>query len=221
MKTQIKILLISGAVIIALAAVFHKPLLTRAGAFLIHQDPIEPADAVLVLGGGRAERITQGIELYKKKYGKMLVITGQWVSSPVLRRDNWALRAKQFAVTRLGFPENKIILILEPTSTYYDAVLSKAECRKRGYKSIVVTSEPYHTLRAYLIFRHVYRGSGIKVMIYPVQKSWYRADNWWKSPPGAESWYRADYWWTTRPGAWKTAEEYFKLAYYLLRGRIL
>ena len=180
-------------------------ILAKAGPFLIYQDKIEPADAILVLGGGRVERIAQGIELYKNKYGPLLMFTGEWNESRLLNRNNWALMAQYIAVSHYKFPKNKIILILNPRSTYDDAVQSKAVCIQRNFKSLIVTSEPFHTRRAYLTFKKVYRDSGIHVMFYPVQNSWYTSKNWWKSLHGLE----------------KTGEEYVKLAYYLCLGRLI
>ncbi|MFH1368093.1 MAG: YdcF family protein [Elusimicrobiota bacterium] len=198
MKKNVKILIAFSAGILALFTVFHKPLLTRAGAFLIHQDAIEPADAVLVLGGGLDERIFQGLELYNGKYGRKLIFTGQF--SP-WHNYNWAIAAGQLAAER-GVPKKDIILIVMPKSTHDDAVLSKEACERNHIRSIIVTSEPFHTKRAYHSFRKVYEGSGIKVMFYPVQNSWYKKDTWWKSKKGIR----------------QTAAEYLKLAYYMFKG---
>lgn len=198
MNTKLKISIISGAVLLVLFIAFHGPLLTKAGSFLIYQDAIEPADAVLVLGGGKKERAEQGIALYKAGYARAMMFTGQ--TSP-WGGTNWAEVASKYA-QKNGVPEKNIILITRPKSTRDDALLSKEECLKHNFKSLIVTSEPYHTKRAYHVFRRAYDGSGIKVMLYPVQDSWYRKDGWWKS----------------KSGVLHTCQEYAKMVYYSLRG---
>jgi uncharacterized SAM-binding protein YcdF (DUF218 family) len=83
-------------------------------------------------------------------------------------------------------------------------VLTRDACKKNDFKSMIVVTEPYHTRRSYYTFRKVFKGSGIRVMLYPVQNSWYKVDDWWK----------------TRSGFRLTGEEYVKLVYYLIRGYI-
>jgi len=195
----------TAVLLLLLLVVFHSFWLTRIGSFLIYQDKIEPADAVLVLGGGGMQRVAQGIDLCQKKYGDRLMFTGEWDTSPLFKHNNWAYMAQYIAVSRYRFPRNKIILILNPKSTYDDALQSKAVCLQNNFKSIIVTSDPYHTRRAYLTFTKVYRGSGVKMMFYPVQNSWYTSENWWKSKRCLD----------------KTCEEYAKLAYYLFCGRLI
>src|SRR3989337_252185 len=55
--------------LIALAVVlvvFHRPLLNAAGRYLIVADPLEKADVIVVLSGGRRdERVRQAADLYR------------------------------------------------------------------------------------------------------------------------------------------------------------
>lgn len=203
MKKSIKYLLIILFLIILQFPLFYRFWLTQAGGWLIHQDKIEKADAILVLGGGRGERVLQGAALYREKYADLIMITGEFeqiMSGPVY---HWAVQGQKLAGNR-GVPKNKVLPILDSKSTRDDATLSLAECRKRNFKSLIVVSEPYHTKRAFYIFKKVYKGSGIKVMIYPVQDSWYKRDTWWYSEYGLMA----------------TTDEYIKFVYYQLKGFI-
>lgn len=203
MKRPIKYLLIIVCLIILQFPLFYRFWLTQTGGWLIHQDKIEKADAILVLGGGRGERVLQGAKLYREKYADQIMMTGEFqqvLYGPVY---HWALQGQKLAVSR-GVPENKIIPILDSMSTHDDATLSLAECRKRHFKSLIVVSEPFHTKRAFYAFKKVYKNSGVKVMIYPVQDSWYKRDTWWDSEYGLMA----------------TTDEYIKFVYYQLKGYI-
>jgi uncharacterized SAM-binding protein YcdF (DUF218 family) len=184
--------------------VFRSFWLTRVGSFLIYQDTIAPADAILVLGGGRRERVVQGLELWKKHYGSCLLFTGEWDEQVFTDPTHWALEAQKLAVS-YGVTKDNIIPILDSQSTRDDATLSKEVCFKRHFRSLIVVSEPYHTERAHFVFEKVYKNSGIKIMIYPVQNSWYKRNTWWKS----------------KGGFWDTNIEYQKFVYYLLKGYLL
>jgi len=175
--------------------------LTQVGSFLIYQDRIAPADAILVLGGGEKERVQQGIELAKKQYGGWIMFTGEYLEPIFAENTHWALEAQKLAIYN-GIKKDKTIPILGSTSTLDDAVLSKNICVEKHFKSLIVVSEPFHTKRAHFIFSKVYKNSGIKIMMYPVQNSWYKRDTWWKS----------------KAGFWDTNIEYQKMFYYLLKG---
>lgn len=203
MKKTIKYLLIILCVIILQFPLFYKFWLTQAGGWLIHQDRIEKGDAILVLGGGRSERVLQGAELFREKYADMIMLTGEFeqiMSGPIY---HWALQGRKLANSR-GVPWDRIIPILDSMSTHDDAALSLAECQKRHFKSLIVVSEPYHTQRAYYVFKKAYKSSGIKVIVYPVQHSWYSRDTWWYSENGLLA----------------TTNEYIKFVYYQLKGYI-
>jgi uncharacterized SAM-binding protein YcdF (DUF218 family) len=178
--------------------------LVQMGSFLIYQDRIEPADAIIVLGGGPKERVTQGIELAKNKYGDWMMFTGEDIDPLFGAHSHWALEAQKLAVFN-GIPKDKTIPITNSTSTRDDATLSKAICLEKHFRSLIVVSEPYHTRRAHYVFNKVYKETGIKIMVYPVQHSRYKRDGWWKY----------------KQGYWDTNTEYQKMLYYLLKGYLI
>jgi uncharacterized SAM-binding protein YcdF (DUF218 family) len=203
MKKRSKLILIVILLLIIQFPVFYKFWLERMSSFLVYQDKLEQADCILALGGGRGERILQGIALYKQKYAPKMMITGEFYQilyGPVF---HWAAQGQKLAVSR-GVPEDNVIVVMNSMSTHDDATLSLAECRKRNFHSLIVVSEPFHTRRAYYTFKKVYKGSGIKVIIYPDQDSWYKINDWWYSEEGLMA----------------TTDEYIKLTYYRLKGYI-
>ena len=51
------------------------PLLTRVGELLYYEDPLEPADAIVVLGGGRLDRVVEAADLFAAGYAPTVVLT--------------------------------------------------------------------------------------------------------------------------------------------------
>ena len=203
MKKTKKVLLLIIFILIIQFPVFHKFWLGQMGGWLIYQDNLATADCILVLGGGRGERVLQGVELYQKKYAPKIMMTGEFEQVMFGPTYHWALQGQKLAVSR-GVPKNDVIPILTSMSTRDDATLSKTECLKHNYRSLIVVSEPFHTKRAYYTFKKAFKGSGIKIMIYPVQDSWWTRDNWYQSEKGLLA----------------GEEEYMKFAYYILKGYI-
>jgi uncharacterized SAM-binding protein YcdF (DUF218 family) len=183
---------------------FRGAWLKHVADYLIYQDNIVPAEAVLVLGGGKQERVEQAVALYHAKFAGTVLLTGMYMGhgwkKPI---THWAVEGKALAESA-GVPPGRAIPIFGSRSTFEDATLSRAYCLQHNIRSLIVVSEPYHTKRARLVFDKVYKGSGISVMLHPVHNSWYQADSWWK----------------TRAGASLTGMEYVKLFYYLLKGQI-
>jgi uncharacterized SAM-binding protein YcdF (DUF218 family) len=192
--------------ILALAQffVFRGFWLTQLGSLLIYQDKITPADAIFVLGGGKKERVVQGIDLYKKQFGGWMLFTGEPLEPLYGPPTHWAFEAQKLAVSE-GIPMDRTIPITNSYSTFDDATLSRGVCLNKHFKSLIVVSEPYHTRRSHYVFNKVFRNSGIKVMIYPVQKSWFKKDRWWKS----------------KEGFWAVNIESQKFIYYLFKGLII
>jgi uncharacterized SAM-binding protein YcdF (DUF218 family) len=52
------------------------------------------------------------------------------------------------------------------------------------FSNLIVVTDPYHTFRTRLIFRSVFRGSGIKVMVHPISGHWYDSATWFLTPSG-------------------------------------
>src|SRR6185369_12517092 len=58
------------------------------GCFLQHDDPLQKADAILMLGGARAERCLEAYELYKAGYAPVIVLSpGRLEDAELLLRD--------------------------------------------------------------------------------------------------------------------------------------
>ena len=51
------------------------PLLTRVGGLLYHEDPLGPADAIAVLGGGGLDRTVEAADLFAAGYAPIVVLT--------------------------------------------------------------------------------------------------------------------------------------------------
>ncbi len=181
----------------------YKFWLIQIGKYLVFQTALKPADVIVVLGGGEKERAYQGIKLFKEKYAKKIIFTGEKLDVPFLEEVHWAQLAKKEAVLN-GIEEKDIIIVLESHSTYDDALLIKKIVKKYEFKSLIIVTEPYHIKRAFFVFKKRFKKSAVNLMFYPVQDSWFSANNWWFSEKGLV----------------RVNNEYIKFIYYLCKGYI-
>jgi uncharacterized SAM-binding protein YcdF (DUF218 family) len=192
-------LLASIPLVLAILFLAHGLWLPLAGRFLVVADPLQPADAVVPLGGGGVGRVAQAAALLDEGYATWLVATNAEIDLPGIRSSHSDL-IRQEAQWQ-GVPPERILVapgVVE--TTYEEALAVRALAQEQGWRSLLVVTDPYHTRRARLTFRAVLRGTGTTVAVRPVENAQYDPEAWWQSVDGLR----------------ETWTEYAKLALYLL-----
>jgi len=186
--------------ILALAAVEF--VLTALGAVLIIADPIQTADAAVVLSGGGLGRLEEASKLYGEKYINWVILTETGESSPEFGLYS---EIDRIEAVRLGVPPRQIIITeqnVKDTSDEAKAVRDIMEAR--GFSSVLVITDPFHSLRTRLLFREIFKDSSVNFFIRPVRSHWYRSSTWWTSQAGWEA----------------TWNEYVRIFYYLAKKQL-
>lgn len=152
--------------------------LPLVGAFLIVSDPLHPADAIIPLGGN-PERVPYAAQLFRAGYAPAFVAFDLG-RPPLFPCYADPIEIKCIALQE-GVPSENIYLTGEVvTSTYTEARAVRELAEAQGWRSIIVVTSSTHTRRARIIFRHVFRGSGIELSVQPVANDRYDPDNWWQ-----------------------------------------
>lgn len=153
----------------------------QMGNYLVVRDELKPADAVAVLSGGGPERVEYASLLITKKYGKKLIFTETGEDNPLGSGTVSDVMSKQ--ATEEGVRRSKQYFAgddVESTKDEAKAVLKLA--KERGWESVIVVTDTFHSRRTRVIFTDVFKGSGIVVRINPVDVDdyWYDPSAWWK-----------------------------------------
>ncbi len=159
-------------------------LLEGYARWLVVQDPVVKSDALVVLSGGDGERLFAAIELYKQgKAGSMLVVGPDVPLLKIYTGEDSLTQgeAKRRIAIRRGIPPESIFLSLGATSTWDEARTALKECHARGWNSIVIVTDPFHTRRARATFRKVFHDSSVAVRTYhlPIGRSSQNPVGWW------------------------------------------
>jgi uncharacterized SAM-binding protein YcdF (DUF218 family) len=167
------------------AAVYtvRQPLLRMVGRLWVVSDPIEHADAILVIGddnftGDRAERAA---ELYRAGWAPVVVASGRMLRpyagiAELMDRDLENHGVPATAVIR--FPHNA------PDTVEEAKALSGFVSDKHWRRVLLVTSS-YHTRRARYIYRKVLPMS-VSLDVVSAPDSGFDLDSWWQSRKAAE-----------------------------------
>ena len=119
------------------------------GRFLVASDPLRPVDALVVLGGGGRHRIHEGARLALAGVAPWLVVTNTRVSWPGVRASYAELMAQE--AQWQGVPAQRTPGVHAPglvTTTVEEAHAVRALAAARGWRSLLVVTDPWHTRRA-------------------------------------------------------------------------
>jgi uncharacterized SAM-binding protein YcdF (DUF218 family) len=135
-------------------------------------------DAVIILGGFMstdktnnsysfgegADRLTEGLILYKKGLVKKIILSGG--SGSLVDDTRESVLAKAFLVDNCGVPDSVVLIDTASRNTYENAVESKKIMKAANLKTAVIITSAWHMRRALGCFEI----EGIKVDIHPTDR---------------------------------------------------
>lgn len=180
-----------------LAAAFF---FSAAGIFLIKKDPLKSSEAIVILSGGGNERLEKGASLVNDGIAKRIILTdtdeidenGVSVSTANMNK----------LASQYGLSKTRIIVTRRTsTNTYEEAQAVLSLMQQREWKNLIVVTDSFHSRRTSMIFNHVFKSSGIRLSVQPVDVEGY--------------WYHPFYWWRDADSFQATILEYLKIVYFL------
>ncbi len=181
-------------------------ILAYAGRFLVVDDPLRPAEAIVVLSGSIPDRILEAVDLYHAGMAPRLILTKE---GPLPGIE--ALRAKGAnlpehhelnisVAEQLGVPAQAITLITTPAwSTLTEAHAIVDYLKEQRLRSVILVTSKAHTRRARLTYAALAKAD-TEILV--------RASRYDPFDP--------DTWWQRRPFIRRVVIEYLKLLNYLL-----
>lgn len=172
-------------VVVGLAIYLAAPAILDAyGRWLIRTDPPSRADVAIVLGGGEGERLGAAVRIWREgRVGGLLIVDPGIPLLPVYTgEDSLTMgEVKRRIAIRRGVPEERVLMLRGPMSTYDEAVASRPLLEARGVRRAIVVTSPFHSRRAGATFRRVFRGSSVAVSLetMPLSVSQDRPARWW------------------------------------------
>jgi uncharacterized SAM-binding protein YcdF (DUF218 family) len=173
------LLLLAGILFLLFLA--RDPLLRLAGNWWIVQDPIEHADAIVVLGDDNygGERAARAAELFRAGWAPQVVASGR-----MMRTYAGVAELIQHDLQSDGVPTAAVIRFDQHAdSTRTEAEALRGLAAQRHWRRILVVTSNYHTRRARYIFRKVFP-SDVSIEVASAPDSEYNPDRWWHTRSG-------------------------------------
>jgi uncharacterized SAM-binding protein YcdF (DUF218 family) len=167
-------------ILIVLAFVFP-----RAGAWLVVADPLEKADAIIVLGGTMYERQLESIDLLNEGWAPRIYLFREIADAgeaELIRRGIPYLRPIDVqidAMLKLGVPREVIHILDSANSTAEESVFVRQLVEREKFSRVIIVTSKQHTRRARMVMRRRLDGSGAQLIMRPSRYDESPVDRWW------------------------------------------
>lgn len=195
-------------VVLIIAFIAYFGAIRRAGSWLVKEDELTHADAIVLLMGSIPDRVLQSSDLYRNKVAGRVIIVEESMG------DSWALKSKGINIisntsqvvnilAALEIPVDSItVLPGNATSTQMEAMVIRDYVSNQPcIDTLLIVSSAYHTRRASMIFRSAFKETKNHVTIL--------------CSPSAYTNFDAAYWWRSKENIQKVLMEYLKMVNFL------
>jgi uncharacterized SAM-binding protein YcdF (DUF218 family) len=171
---------------IALAWTARASILRGVAELWVVSDPLDRADAIMVLGGRIGVRPFAAADLYKRGFApKVLISNVELGSMETMQLWLGQTELTRQILLRFGVPAEAIVQVGDEVSSTYEearAVLDWA--KSSGATSVIIPTDIFSTRRVRWIFRHEVASAGVRVIVYSIKPPGYRLDDWWQHEGG-------------------------------------
>jgi uncharacterized SAM-binding protein YcdF (DUF218 family) len=170
--------------LVSLAALAGCP---YAGRYLIVEQPLHTADAIVVLAGSQVERWLEAVDLHRAGLAPTILMSPGYVDplGDDLRGRGIRLPREidvhRDAMIQFGVPAAAIEIMPHGyDNTADEAAGVRGIALSRGWQRLIVVTSKYHTRRSLFAFNREFRGTGIEVQVKGSRYDRSQPDGWWK-----------------------------------------
>jgi uncharacterized SAM-binding protein YcdF (DUF218 family) len=167
---------LAGAALVLL--LFGARLAVGAADWLDTGEPPEPADLIVVPAGGAQERLSTALTLYRRGFGRALLLTDE-AGYPDQQIEE---------LVAAGVPERAILPPPRPAaSTLQDAACIREVILRQNVRSILVVTSPYHCRRVKMILSRRLADLDVAVRVTRSVSLYWDLREWWRQEDGREA----------------------------------
>lgn len=145
--------------------------LSRLGAWLVVEDPLQQADAIVVLGGTMYERQLEAVDLFTSGYAPRIFVLREiqdWGEVELIKRGVPYVKPVDIQIdtmVKVGVPRDAIGILEPANSTAQEADHVHDLVTAQRLSRVIVVTSKQHTRRARLVMNRRMRDTGAQVIV--------------------------------------------------------
>jgi uncharacterized SAM-binding protein YcdF (DUF218 family) len=171
------IVLLSIVIFFTVLYLVRHPIFRFAAESWIVEDPLEKADALMVLSDDNfyADRATRAAELFREGIAPVVVASGRR-----LRPHAGIAELMEHDLVERGVPKDRILRFAhDADSTREEAEALAKFATSRKWRKVIVVTSSYHTRRARYIFRRVFP-QDVETRVASARDGDFDPQRWWE-----------------------------------------
>jgi uncharacterized SAM-binding protein YcdF (DUF218 family) len=174
------------SILIVAAWQFRAGLLRSAAELWIVSDPLEAADAIVILGGGIDTRPFAAAEYYKRGLAPQILIADVRIS-PVERLEILPRHGElnREVLLKLGVPPEVILTFGREVRNTYEEMRGLLDwIEQGGAKSVIVPTDMFTARRVRWLFGRELEPKGVTLSVQSLPPLEYGVNDWWHQEQG-------------------------------------
>lgn len=158
-----------------------------AGRYLVVEDPLEKADAVVALAGARVERWLEVVDLFHAGWAPRVVLSNGRTDEVELQLRARGIRlpgeaeVARDAMVQMKVPAASIeILPMSVDNTAQEARAVRELAAANGWQRLIIVTSKYHSRRTAFAFRREFEGTPVQIRIRTSRYDRATPERWWR-----------------------------------------
>jgi uncharacterized SAM-binding protein YcdF (DUF218 family) len=176
-----------GALILAPVLLLSFFLMRGLGSWLVVQDQLDRADALIVLGGTMYERQMEAVDLYKEGWAPRIYVLREladWGETELIARGIPYTRIVDLqidTIKKLGVPADRIHVLDAAGSTAEEAQYVLRLATEQRFSKVIIVTSKQHTRRARMVMNRRLSPAGISAIIRASRYDRSDTAAWWRN----------------------------------------
>src|SRR5262245_43477541 len=175
-------------VAMAVAWMARAPILRGLAEWWVVSDPLDRADAIVILSGRLDVRPFAAAALHRRGMAHQVLLPGGMPGPIDALLPQQTERSARYLVSllgKLGVPDEAMVELGQDVSSAYDEARALSDwARNSGARSLIIPTDEFTTRRIRWIFQRQLGPMGVRVMVQAVESPEYKVDEWWRSTNG-------------------------------------
>ena len=165
--------------------VFAAIIFLGVGRWLVVEDPLDKAQAIVVLSGRIPMRAKEAARLYNAAYARQVWLTRANEPAASLQEMHIAYIGEDFFNSRVlmheGVPSNAVRVLEPPIDNTADEIRAiAAELDQEKGTTVIIVTTKVHTRRVRMLWRELSGGRG-RAIVRAASTDPFAPDHWWRS----------------------------------------